>query len=151
MIICETMASITEARMTAEVAVESGKPVWLALNLADDGSGNLRSGESLADTVAALDDLHMDAWLFNCCVPESIDAGLKILSDLTDRPIGAYGNALRPVPEGWTLAEGGITYDEALDPDKYESHASHWQSLGATIIGGCCGIGPDHIHRIGRL
>ena len=151
LIICETMSSITEARMTAEVAAETGKPVWLALTLADNDSGTLRSGESLADTVTALKGLEIDSWLFNCCIPLAITAGIKILKTLIDRPIGAYANAFGPVPDGWTLEEGGITYDEALDADMYEVHAKAWQDLGASIIGGCCGIGPDHIHKVSAL
>ena len=151
LIICETMSTIAEARMTAEVAAETGKPVWLALTLADDDSGTLRSGESLQDTVVALQGLEIDAWLFNCCIPAAITAGIKTLKTLTDSPIGAYANAFGPVPEGWTLEEGGITYDEALDADMYEVHAKAWQDLGASIIGGCCGIGPDHIHKVSAL
>ncbi|MBT4543314.1 MAG: homocysteine S-methyltransferase family protein [Alphaproteobacteria bacterium] len=151
LIICETMSTIAEARMTAEVAAETGKPVWLALTLADDDSGTLRSGESLQDTVVALQGLEIDAWLFNCCIPAAITAGIKTLKTLTDRPIGAYANAFGPVPEGWTLEEGGITYNEALDADAYEGHAKAWRDLGASIIGGCCGIGPDHIHKVSGL
>jgi len=150
LVICETMSTIAEARMTAEVAAETGKPVWLALTLADDDTGTLRSGETLADTVAAMKGLEIDAWLFNCCTPVAITAGIKTLKALTDRPIGAYANAFGPVPEGWTLAEGGITYDETLGVDAYEAHARSWQDLGASIIGGCCGIGPEHIHRVAR-
>jgi S-methylmethionine-dependent homocysteine/selenocysteine methylase len=151
LVICETMSTIAEARMTAEAAAETGKPVWLALTLADDDSGDLRSGESLADTVAALNGLEIDAWLFNCCTPQAITAGITTLKTLTDRPIGAYANAFGPVPQGWTLEEGGISYDETLGVDAYEAHARAWQDLGASIIGGCCGIGPDHIHRVSGL
>jgi S-methylmethionine-dependent homocysteine/selenocysteine methylase len=151
LVICETMSSIAEARMTAEIAAETGKPVWLALTLADNDSGTLRSGESLEDTVAALKGLEIDAWLFNCCIPAAINAGLAILKTLTDRPMGVYANAFGPVPEGWTLEAGGISYDEALDPDRYEVHAKTWQDLGASIIGGCCGIGPEHIHKVSAL
>jgi S-methylmethionine-dependent homocysteine/selenocysteine methylase len=151
LVICETMSSIAEARMTAEAAAETGKPVWLALTLTDDDSATLRSGETLADTVAAMKGLEIDAWLFNCCTPDAITAGIKTLKTLTDSPIGAYANAFNPVPEGWTLEEGGITYDEILGVDAYETHAKAWQDLGASIIGGCCGIGPDHIHRVSGM
>ncbi|MBT4966976.1 MAG: homocysteine S-methyltransferase family protein [Alphaproteobacteria bacterium] len=151
LVICETMSSIAEARMTAEAAAETGKPVWLALTLTDDDSATLRSGETLADTVAAMKGLEIDAWLFNCCSPDAITAGIKTLKTLTDSPIGAYANAFNPVPEGWTLEEGGITYDEILGVDAYETHAKAWQDLGASIIGGCCGIGPDHIHRVSGM
>ena len=33
-----------------------------------------------------------------------------------------------------------------LDPAGYADWMAHWVAVGATIVGGCCGIGPDHIH-----
>ena len=30
-------------------------------------------------------------------------------------------------------------------PAEYVEFAKQWHSLGATIIGGCCGIGPEFI------
>jgi S-methylmethionine-dependent homocysteine/selenocysteine methylase len=32
-----------------------------------------------------------------------------------------------------------------LDPEGYLEFARDWVARGATIIGGCCGIGPEHI------
>jgi S-methylmethionine-dependent homocysteine/selenocysteine methylase len=29
--------------------------------------------------------------------------------------------------------------------------ARQWQALGATVIGGCCGIGPEHIALLSQL
>ncbi len=151
LLLCETMSSIAEARMTAEVAAAADKPVWLAWTLADDHSGRLRSGETIADAVAAVAGLDVGAYLFNCCVPESIDAALNLLGDLTDKPKGAYANAFRPVPEGRVLADGPIEYDEDMDPWTYEVHVRRWLGLGAAVVGGCCGIGPDHIQRLRML
>ncbi len=151
LLLCETMSSIAEGRMTAEVAAGRGKPVWLSWTLADDGSGLLRSGETVADALAAVADLEIDAYLFNCCVPESIDSALNLLGDLTDKPKGAYANAFRPVPDGHVLADGPIEHDDDMDPWTYEIHARRWLGLGAVVVGGCCGIGPEHIQRLRML
>jgi S-methylmethionine-dependent homocysteine/selenocysteine methylase len=32
-----------------------------------------------------------------------------------------------------------------LSPDEYLVEAGSWVSDGAQIIGGCCGVGPEHI------
>jgi S-methylmethionine-dependent homocysteine/selenocysteine methylase len=32
-----------------------------------------------------------------------------------------------------------------LSAEEYLILAQAWRDMGATIIGGCCGIGPDHI------
>jgi S-methylmethionine-dependent homocysteine/selenocysteine methylase len=32
-----------------------------------------------------------------------------------------------------------------LQPEGYAEFARRWTDAGASIIGGCCGIGPEHI------
>ena len=34
---------------------------------------------------------------------------------------------------------------EDLDPPGYLQWAADWQKRGASHLGGCCGIGPEHI------
>jgi S-methylmethionine-dependent homocysteine/selenocysteine methylase len=144
--LCETMASAAEARTAATAAGETGRPVWVAWSLHDDASGRLRSGESVAEAVAALADLPIDAFLFNCSTPESIAVALPLLRRLTDRPIGAYANAFRPVPEEWDMARDGLlALRDDISPAAYAAMVQDWEAGGATIFGGCCGIGPDHI------
>jgi S-methylmethionine-dependent homocysteine/selenocysteine methylase len=146
LLLCETMSSVAEARVAATVANETGLPVWVAWSLHDDASGRLRSGESVAEAVAALGDLPVDAFLFNCSTPESIAVALPLLRRLTDRPIGAYANAFRPVPGDWDMARDGLlTLRDDISPASYAAMVQAWEASGATIFGGCCGIGPDHI------
>ncbi|RUM54567.1 MAG: homocysteine S-methyltransferase, partial [Marinomonas sp.] len=35
-------------------------------------------------------------------------------------------------------------------PESYLVWAEKWCELGATLIGGCCGIGPDHIAALAK-
>ena len=42
-------------------------------------------------------------------------------------------------------------YDPATDiisPSAYAGHAASWVEAGATIVGGCCGIGPSHLKAV---
>ena len=61
---------------------------------------------------------------------------------------GAYANKLTAVDPQWTMA----TSTEAqpmrndLPPTNYSTFARDWHNgYGVQLIGGCCGIGPDHI------
>jgi S-methylmethionine-dependent homocysteine/selenocysteine methylase len=38
-----------------------------------------------------------------------------------------------------------------LSPEKYLEFAQQWKSLGASIVGGCCGIGTEHILALKAL
>ena len=148
--ICETMSLAREARAAARAARDSGKPVWVAWTLDDAASGRLRSGEDLATAVAALDGLPVDALLFNCCSTEAVTAALPKLKALTDKPLGAYANAFVPLPKDYVMGESGGEGGEHplradMTPERYLEAAQTWRSLGASIIGGCCGIGPEYI------
>ena len=153
--ICETMSTAEEARAAATAACESGKPVWvswtLAEELAEDGTARLRSGETIAEAIAALDGLEVEALLFNCCVPEVISAGLCDLAK-DCRPFGAYANAfsadLTKYGPGETVEV--IENRTDLDPPAYAAFALQWIATGATIIGGCCQTDPSHIAEIAR-
>ena len=148
LLLCETMGSIAEARTATAAALESGLPVWVALTVDDDGSGRLRSGESLADARAALEPLGIAALLLNCSTPEAIDAAWPHLAG-APVPIGAYANAFTSV----AALEPGGTVDvlEArtdLGPDAYAERAERWVEGGATIVGGCCETTPAHVRAL---
>ncbi len=35
-----------------------------------------------------------------------------------------------------------------MSPDEDVAQAQRWIEAGATIVGGCCGIGVEHIRRL---
>ena len=153
--ICETMSTADEARAAATAAQGTGKPVWvswtLSETLADDGTARLRSGETVADAIAALDGLDVAALLFNCCTPESIAAGLSDLAR-DGRPFGGYANAFSASLDAYGPGETVEVIENRtdLDPASYADRVMSWVEGGATIVGGCCETGPAHIAEIAR-
>ncbi len=156
--ICETMGSIDEAMYAASAALESKKPVWVSLTINDTkNSTSLRSGEAIADALKALSTLPIEAVLLNCSWPESISHGLPILAEQisqSDSPIriGAYANgftSIESLKPGDTVSSLSARTD--LGPEDYAKHANHWLENGASIIGGCCEVGPTHISKLRQL
>ncbi|MEE8079088.1 MAG: homocysteine S-methyltransferase family protein [Pseudomonadales bacterium] len=148
--ICETMSCIREAcnAVTAATEISAGsKPVFVSWSLDEQPGGGLRSGETITDAYAALDKFDVQAFLFNCTSLEAISAGLAELSPLTDKPIGAYPNRLH-IPEGWTLDSDVQSSYKEISIEEYVAATRQWLELGATIIGGCCGIGPAYISAL---
>ena len=41
--------------------------------------------------------------------------------------------------------------DDVITPAAYAAHAQRWVKLGATIIGGCCAVGPQHIKHMAEV
>jgi len=146
--ICETMSSITEATAACTAALESGKPVWVALTVSDSHPRQLRSGESLENALLALESFDTQATLLNCSQPEAISACWSLLRKKT-RKVGAYANGFLSVDSlypGDTVEELEVRQD--LSPQQYAEYAMSWARNGASIIGGCCEIGPAHIRAL---
>ena len=149
--LCETMSSAREARCAAEQALGhgGGRPVYVSWTLAEEPGTGLRSGETVREAFAALDGLDVAAFLFNCTHPEAIEVGLQELKALTDKPLGCYPNRLNRVPEGWTLDnERVVGVRDDLPVELYVESIQRSIGHGATIVGGCCGIGPNYIRAM---
>lgn len=146
---CETLSTAEEARAAATAAAETGKPVWVAWTLREDGPPRLRSGETIAAALDALQGIPLAAVLANCTAPEAITRAMPDLC-ASFLPAGGYANGFTPIPQtflpGRTLAQIGVRQD--LDPAAYAAFALGWVAQGARIVGGCCETGPAHIARL---
>lgn len=156
LLLCETMSSAAEGRGAASAACRTGRPVWVAWTLHEDRSGNLRSGESVADAAAALKGLPVSGFLANCCPPESITKAMPHLVATGGAWVGGYANTFAPIPQDWALdgdkaTDGLLALREDLSPERYAAHAADWLAAGATVVGGCCGTRPAHIEKLRDL
>jgi S-methylmethionine-dependent homocysteine/selenocysteine methylase len=151
------MSKAEEARAAATAAAETGRPVWVSWTLAetldDEGIARLRSDETIDQAIAALEGLPVAALLANCCPPESIDAAMAQLVS-SGLPVGGYANGFTPIPAGFTLGQtvDMLSARKDLGPQAYADFAMGWVGQGASIVGGCCEVGPAHIAVLaGRL
>ena len=108
----------------------------------------VRCDEAEAAAVAA--ELGVETLLFNCSQPEVIGAAIDVARETFERlgvkiQLGAYANAFPPQPKEATANDGLDPLRDDLDPPGYLQWAADWQTRGASHLGGCCGIGPEHI------
>lgn len=156
----ETVSSIAEA-IAIVAAVKRGpgpNRLWLSFTVPDDVPGaevRLRSGESIADAVTAVSD-DVEAILFNCSPPEAIGVALGHVHDALEgdpRAIrtGAYANAFVRKLEGYAANEVLLDRRDELTPELYHEICAGWVAAGASIIGGCCQMFPEHIGALTAL
>lgn len=149
--ICETMSTAQEAATASAQALKygGGKPVYVSWTLDETPGAGLRSGESIKTAFDALSDLDIAGFMFNCAFPEAIEAALYELRPLTDRPLGCYPNRTNKIDSDWTL-DNEISLGKRSDID--EQYFVAWSrrciDAGATIVGGCCSIGPTYIKAL---
>ncbi|MEL7347171.1 MAG: homocysteine S-methyltransferase family protein [Pseudomonadota bacterium] len=148
--IIETVSALDHVRATLAGASGHGKPVWLSVSVDDDDGTKLRSGEPLEAVMDCIDGA--DALLVNCATPEAVTVAVDVIKG-TDRPFGAYANGFTEITQsfvrvGATVRELSARTD--LTPAAYAEFAERWAKMGATLIGGCCEVGPAHIAELVR-
>lgn len=160
--LAETISSIAEAAMIKSRTGVTGKPTWIAFTVKDEISteSTLRSGELVYDAVSQIAGQNVLAILFNCSRVEVMQAALIAAKQaLIDQGIenevqlGVYANNFPPIGElhAANTSNGISGVRDDVTPEKYSEFASSWIKSGASIIGGCCGVSPDHIKKLAKL
>ena len=149
--ICETMSSVDQARGALTGALTVSKPIWLAVTVDDTDGTKLRSGEPLEQILPLAEELKPHALLVNCSLPEAVDQALPIIAR-SNLPFGAYANGFTSITKDFKFANDAIVNAlekrTDLGPKVYADYVDSWIALGATIVGGCCEVGPAHIEEI---
>jgi len=152
LLLFETMCSVDQARGACLAARAAGVPLWLAVSVMDEDGTRLRSGEPLSALAPLLAEMPPAAILLNCSPPEAITQGLPHIAGF-GLPFGAYANGFTRISEGFLGAAPTVDALEQrgdLTPAIYAEAAMGWIAAGATIVGGCCEVGPDHIAELAR-
>jgi S-methylmethionine-dependent homocysteine/selenocysteine methylase len=141
----ETISNIKESVAATEAAVETGKPVLLSFTLSDADPMQLRSGEPLETALEAVSGYALSGLLLNCSLPETISKSLPVLGTY-GLPFGGYANGFTSVE---ALKPGGtvdvLAARADLNPAIFAKITSDWVAEGATLVGGCCEVGPSYI------
>ncbi len=157
----ETLSLIAEGDAVRAAVAATGKPFWISFTLADDGETlqddepRLRSGETVAAAAGWVAGSGAEALLFNCSRPEVMGHAVAVAAaTFRERQanigIGVYANAFE-AEETEGAANETLHHTRAdLTADRYSRFACDWVEAGASIVGGCCGIGARHIHNLAR-
>ncbi len=148
LLIAETIASLAQVRAVMDATRDSGLPVWLAFTVDDADGTRLRSGEPLGDALAMVDGAA--ALLANCSAPEAMPRALELLAR-KGLPFGAYANGFTQITKDFLKdapTVDALSARRDLGPEIYADHVMAWIDQGATIVGGCCEVGPAHITEI---
>jgi homocysteine S-methyltransferase len=138
----ETIPSVDEGQALVELLDEqNGPPAWLSYTCAD--GARTRHGEAVESAFALADATpRVVAVGVNCTAPEHVRELVQRARSVTAKPIIAYPNS----GEGWDrvarrwVGGSGPTVDAAA--------ARGWVAVGATLVGGCCRVGPDRIAEL---
>jgi homocysteine S-methyltransferase len=142
----EMLMDIEQSQLMIEAARSVDLPVSLGFTceFAADGATVMLLGnraESLAEALDALAPLGGDIVAVMHSVPEVTDAALDLVFDRWAGPIAAY-----PHSGGWKSPNWQFV--DIMEPAALAAHGRRWVGRGVQIMGGCCGLGPDHIRAL---
>ncbi|ADP11879.1 Homocysteine S-methyltransferase family protein [Erwinia sp. Ejp617] len=151
----ETISSLAEAVAIHQAVAEQPQPLWLSFSLQDGPDktrrdSTLRSGESVSAAVELAVESGATHILFNCSNPEVMLSAVQQAAATLRRlgsgaGIGVYANAFEHGSNESGANEGLSDLRQDTHPEGYLRWAREWVAAGATLVGGCCGIGPEHI------
>lgn len=160
----ETLSLIAEGKAVQAATASTSKPLWVSFTPDDSHvraaniSPCLRSGESVMEVAQwAVSAGGIDALLFNCCRPVVMTSAIRNATAVLDLPrstgmtapaLGAYANAFVPRGEDYSANADVCGTDDAMTPEAYLEFALEWVQSDASIIGGCCSIGHEHIAQL---
>jgi S-methylmethionine-dependent homocysteine/selenocysteine methylase len=141
LMLVETFPLAREAWTAVEEAVHTGLETWASFTAGPHG--DLLTPEDLRSAALGAVERGAGAVLVNCVAATKVGPYVDALAGL-GVPVGAYANA------GKIDEAVGWRRDTTLDTNLYETLARGWAERGATILGGCCGTGPQHIAALSQ-
>ncbi len=143
LIALEMMQKPEIAVPAVEAAIATGLPVWIGISCRlhrDSGRLTLYNYDDreLSELLEAVSDLGAGAFTVMHSKVDDTEAGIRAVREFWSGPLGAYPNAGHFVMPHWQFVD--IT-----PPEEFLKRAREWVDLGAQLIGGCCGLGPEHI------
>ena len=140
LIILEMMVDVERMLILLEAAQKTGLPVWVGFSCQLDEMGipRLLHGPELVDGIEAIEHKDVSLVFIMHTEVEYIQACIDVLQANRPGPIGVYAHSGKFVAPNWI-------FDDTISPEDYASAAKSWSQRGVQVIGGCCGIGVEHM------
>jgi homocysteine S-methyltransferase len=144
LIACETIPSRSEAGVLLRLLGETpGRWAWISFSCRD--GTHVSDGGDLSDAARDCDAEPRVAGVgINCTSPVLISSLIREARSGTDKPVIAYPNS----GEGYDAATK--SWLGAPAADDWGRMCLQWADGGASVVGGCCRVGPEQIALMRR-
>ena len=143
LLILETFANLDELREAVAAARQvAGEELVVVAQVTIDDYGNLRDGTDTRTFTLQMDSWPADVIGCNCSAgPKVTFETVERMMQYSSKPVSAMPNAGHPA-----LVDGRKLY--LCSPEYMAQYARRMIWAGVKIVGGCCGITPEHIKAV---
>lgn len=130
-------------------AAETGLPVWAGLSARRGADGQVLGfgpGQDVpfSTLVSVLGDCPVSAAGVMHTPSDLVSDALRVLRDGFAGPLMAY-------PDSGYFRSPDWQFENVIRPEDLRRFAEGWIAQGAQILGGCCGLSPEHIAALRPL
>ncbi|HWI21335.1 MAG TPA: homocysteine S-methyltransferase family protein, partial [Baekduia sp.] len=151
--VLEMITTTHWGRLATNAAADTGLPVWLGVSqvfLRWDGAPDFivpydppgDAGEQVRLILQGVPEGAVEAVAVMHTEIEDVPTALDGIEPHWNGPLGSYPHF------GRHQAEPPGFVSLPIDPADFAASAREWVHRGVQIIGGCCGIGPEHIKAL---
>lgn len=148
LILLEMMYHPGRARLALEAALATKLPVWFGLSARHSADGRVISYEQtdevpLDDIIGLIPQRGVDAAGVMHTHADLIGPALAQLRPRFDGPLLAY-------PDSGAFEMPNWRFVDVIAPERFEAYCRDWLAAGVQVVGGCCGLTPEHIRAAAR-
>ena len=143
-LILEMIRDIDFACVALEAAVKTGLPVWVGFSCKGTSDGGINLAPTLYEEISlarGVAAVMAEGGSLAAVMHSDVDTtgpALEVVDSVWDGPTGAY-------PESGYFVKPNWQFVDIIPPTDFADRAVDWIGMGARAVGGCCGIGPQHI------
>ena len=147
LLVLEMLRDIEWSSAAVDAALSVGLPVWSGFSCVVDDSGTVMTQGTVGEPVSLDDALRAVAGRGETLVAvmhseiDDTGPGLECARRVCEAPLGAWPNCGTIEPPDWQFT--GVA-----TPEAFAETAARWVEDGVKVIGGCCGLGPEHIRAV---
>ena len=143
LIMLEMMVDIDRTLIALDAAQKTGLPVWIGFSCKLNAAGEpiLLDGPLLVEGLSVIKPYEVPVICIMHTEVEYVPTCLRVMKANWDGPLGVYAHSGKFVQPNW-IFEGVISHED------YASAARGWLERGVQILGGCCGVGVDHMQAL---
>ena len=143
-LILEMIRDIDFACVAIEAAIKTGLPVWVGFSCKETSDGGINLAPTLYEEISlarGVAAVMAEGGSLAAVMHSDVDItrpALEVVNSVWYGPTGAY-------PESGYFIKPNWKFVDIIPPADFTDRAVDWIGMGARAVGGCCGIGPQHI------